>query len=89
MGGDMFQWNEAIIAGENRGFRGDCWGGLSSLLPSSYRTYGNASLEYFGLGFRVASVPEPSTIALLLASAACLLAFAWRRSIGWRWARAA
>ena len=30
-------------------------------------------------GFRVASVPEPSTIALLLAGAACLLGFAWRR----------
>ena len=25
------------------------------------------------------TVPEPSTIALLLAGAACLLAFAWRR----------
>ena len=31
------------------------------------------------VGFRVASVPEPSTIALLLASAACLLGYAWRR----------
>ena len=31
-------------------------------------------------GFRVASmVPEPSTIALLLAGAACLLGYAWRR----------
>ncbi len=25
------------------------------------------------------SVPEPSTIALLLASAACLMGYAWRR----------
>ena len=27
----------------------------------------------------MAAVPEPSTIALLLASAACLVAYAWRR----------
>jgi hypothetical protein len=33
----------------------------------------------YGASSNIKAVPEPSTITLLLASAACLLAFAWRR----------
>ena len=40
--------------------------------PPSYGWYGLDDIS-------VAPVPEPAAIALLLASAACLLAFAWRR----------
>ena len=36
-------------------------------------------------GFFLTPIPEPSAIALLLASAACLLAFAWRRRTRRRW----
>jgi hypothetical protein len=33
-------------------------------------------------GFRVASVPEPGSIALVIAGGLCLAAFAWRRRRG-------
>ena len=53
----------------------------SANLASSYNgTFYDPTSDYYRVvGFRVASVPEPSAIALLLASAACLLGFAWRR----------
>ena len=81
MGGDLFQWNEANYDNENlaRGFRGGDWDNYSSDLESSSRYGGDPTGEYNAVGFRVASVPEPSTITLLLASAACLLGYGWRR----------
>ncbi len=77
MGGDVWQWNEANISGSFRGLRGGSWDGLSSLLASSSRGYYNPSVEYGFIGFRVASVPEPGSIALLLA---CAVAYGiWRQ----------
>jgi formylglycine-generating enzyme required for sulfatase activity len=81
MDGDVFQWNDATLRGVQRGLRGGCWGDTFDSLESSCRWYGEspASDEDCGVGFRVAMVPEPSTIALWLVSAACLLGYAWRR----------
>jgi formylglycine-generating enzyme required for sulfatase activity len=81
MGGDVFQWNEANISGSSRGFRGGSWPDSydALFLASSYRDDVNPTSEYQDVGFRVASVPEPATITLLLASAACLTGYAWRR----------
>ena len=64
-----------------RGFRGG-GRGLYYALTTCRRPTGTTALtvvERYNTGFRVASVPEPGTIALLLAGAACLLAFAWRK----------
>ena len=85
MGGDVWQWNEAIIQSETlggcRGLRGGSWGDNYRQLRSIGDDYDNAaSANIWGYGFRVAtSVPEPSAITLLLACAACLLGYAWRR----------
>ena len=82
MGGNVFQWNEATINGSCRGLRGEAWGeDFSSpfYVASSYRNLGGPMIEGDVIGFRVASVPEPSAIALLLTAAACLLACAWRK----------
>ena len=84
MGGDVFQWNEANIYDEDRALWGGDWIDNVSNLASSCFCDGNPADEGYGTGFRVASVPtgwvpEPSTVALLLASAVCLLGFAWRR----------
>jgi formylglycine-generating enzyme len=79
MSGDVWQWNEAIIGGA-RGLRGgDCW--LSAdYLTSSYRSYNSPPEEGWGtVGFRVASIPEPASLTVLLAGAACLLAYPRRR----------
>ena len=53
-------------------------GGLTLIGNTLYGTtlYGGANGD--GTVFAL-TVPEPSTIALLLASAACLLGYAWRR----------
>jgi formylglycine-generating enzyme required for sulfatase activity len=86
MGGDVWQWNEVDISGSFRGLRGGAWGygssfgGPSGPLASSLRYNYYPSFESFNIGFRVTSsvaVPEPGSIALLLA---CAAAFGiWRR----------
>lgn len=63
-GGNVWEWNEASISGTFRGLRGGSWGGLAGELQSSTRGANVAPLETFGIGFRVATVPEPGTAEL-------------------------
>jgi sulfatase modifying factor 1 len=84
MGGNVFQWNEALLDGEFRGIRGGSF--QSPLNPnqlqSSFRDDGFlGSSEQAGFGFRVASVPEQSTMVLSSVGALALLAFQWRRAV--------
>jgi hypothetical protein len=82
MGGDVLQWNEADVLGDYRGIRGGEYDYAPDELASSTRIWAIPPAELDCYGFRVAaSVPEPSTITLLLVSAACLLAFTWRRRL--------
>jgi len=76
--GDVWNWNDAIISGSFRGVRGGSWGDPSGGLASSGRGYAIPTYENDGtVGFRVASVPEPGSITLLLAA---VVAFGiWRR----------
>jgi formylglycine-generating enzyme len=81
MGGGLWQWNEAVIDGStSRGLRGgDCHLDANHL-TSSYRSYNSPASEGWStVGFRVVSVPEPSSIALLFAGAVSLLACSCRR----------
>ena len=81
MGGDIYQWNEADFFGSDRGYRGGSFVNYYNRTDSSFRSYDDPTDAFSLLGFRVASseaVPEPSTLALLIASAVGLLAFAWR-----------
>ena len=70
-GGNVWEWNETAYdgtnntAGENREFRGGSWNGGSNRLDASLRD-GFYPMDVFNLyGFRVASVPEPSSLSLL------------------------
>ncbi len=75
-GGNVWEWNDAEID-SNRGLRGGSWGPTGPFLQSSFRYSSLPILESDRVGFRVASVPEPSTYALvLMAGAGWLL---WRR----------
>ncbi len=76
MGGDLFQWNEAIF-GSSRGIRGGNWYSESTLLASSDRGGAPPTLEINVVGFRDASaVPEPGSLALALS---CAVVFGiWR-----------
>jgi formylglycine-generating enzyme len=77
-GGDVFQWNETAVTGTSRGLRGGSFYDLggSNDLRSSARSIDDPTVEFNDVGFRVASVPEPGSVALLLVGAAAFL--------GWR-----
>ncbi len=64
MGGDVWQWNEALVGGTNRGFRGSSWSTSSSLMQKAVQNFDSPTYEIASLGFRVVAVPEPSTIAM-------------------------
>jgi hypothetical protein len=71
-GGNVWEWNETAYdginntAGENRELRGGSWSGGGSGLNASVRNNYDPSVESVYYGFRVASVPEPSTGLLVL-----------------------
>jgi formylglycine-generating enzyme len=76
MGGNVFQWNEALVGltGSARGFRGGSWAdGSYDVQSSPQGAIGESpSGEEFNVGFRVASVPEPSSFILLIVGIATL-----------------
>jgi formylglycine-generating enzyme required for sulfatase activity len=86
-GGNVFEWTESAFAGTNssssegRAIRGGYWLDPEGSLRSSGRGYGDGdpTIELDVIGFRVASVPEPSTYALLAMTAAGALWMARRR----------
>jgi formylglycine-generating enzyme required for sulfatase activity len=71
MNGNVWEWNESAYDGtldnlaENRVIRGGEFGVNEYFLRSSYRTIFKPSNESNFLGFRVAAIPEPSSIALM------------------------
>jgi formylglycine-generating enzyme len=84
-GGNVFEWMESSLDGSNSSASADrtVRGGNAffpeSDLRSSFRAYGAPELGASTFGFRVASVPEPSTYALLLMTGAGALWWARRR----------
>ena len=78
-GGNAWEWNETAYdgtnntAGENRELRGGYWGNVSTFLAASYRYDINPSSGNDGIGFRVASVPEPSAGLLVVLGLSGLL----------------
>jgi formylglycine-generating enzyme len=76
-GGNVFEWNEAIISGSRRGIRGGSFSDFADDLAASARLDGGPTLEGSSVGFRVASIPEPGTGLLLMLG---MLGIAsWRR----------
>jgi formylglycine-generating enzyme required for sulfatase activity len=76
-GGDVWNWNEATISGY-RGARGGSFNLTSSSLASSLRGSLNATTESYNIGFRVAEVPEPGSLMLIVSGAITAL-IVWRR----------
>jgi sulfatase modifying factor 1 len=73
--GNVYQWEESALDGinnsptEQRGIRGGSWDATYDGLANTYRSSGYPNYPDHTnsvIGFRVASVPEPSTYALLL-----------------------
>ena len=77
--GNMWEWAESGFtapndtAAESRVLRGGSWNDPSFLLQSSLRYNPNPTFENYDLGFRVAAVPEPSTLWMMLIGAIGLM----------------
>jgi len=63
--GNVWNWSDASISGSHRGLRGGSWNDDSGGLRSSYRGDDIPTNENYLIGFRVATVPEPSSIMLI------------------------
>jgi formylglycine-generating enzyme required for sulfatase activity len=74
-GGNVCEWNDTVVLESWRGVRGDDWviGGSDLDLSSSVLSYGTPVIEYFGIGFRLASVPEPSSVLLSITAGGIIL----------------
>ncbi|MBX7071770.1 MAG: formylglycine-generating enzyme family protein [Pirellulales bacterium] len=72
-GGNVWEWNEALISGSYRGLRGGSWSSYAFYLQSSIRNYENPTTEGRSFGFRVATVPEPA--ALIYAASGMAIIF--------------
>jgi formylglycine-generating enzyme required for sulfatase activity len=79
-GGNLWEWNEAIVNVTSRGTRGGSWFNGGSSLSATSRFQNGPAIENNVTGFRVAAIPEPGTGFLVIAG---LLGLA-----GWRRARA-
>jgi formylglycine-generating enzyme len=71
-GGNVFEWNETAASSSARGIRGGDWINGSSFLSSSSRVDVSPTAQFSSGGFRVASIPEPSTVLLTIAAFAAL-----------------
>jgi len=87
-GGNVWEWNEAIIGGLGRGFRGGGFIIIPDGLAASNRSFFGPSLELNSLGFRVASpfppvilpnAPSLGPLGLLVVAASLLGFGAYRR----------
>ncbi len=57
-GGNVYEWNEAILFGTRRGFRGGAFHGYDRYMLAAHRKSGDPTFEHYNNGFRVANVPE-------------------------------
>jgi formylglycine-generating enzyme len=79
MAGDVYQWNDTTIEGE-RGLRGGALNlGGPSDMQSTSRGYDGPTVANDVIGFRLAMVPEPSSVVLALVG--CAAAFALRKRL--------
>jgi formylglycine-generating enzyme required for sulfatase activity len=75
-GGNVWEWNDAIISDssrEGRGGRGGSYSSLEYYLASWYGSSYAPSDDDFYVGFRLASVPEPSAMVLTMIASSMML----------------
>jgi formylglycine-generating enzyme len=76
--GNVFEWNDTVISGWVRDLRGGSFYDNSDHMLASRRNLYGPVDQSFGHGFRISSVPEPSSLATSLTIVAGR-ALWWRR----------
>ena len=71
--GNVLEWNEAFVSSFTRNVRGGSWGSNAGFMAASNRDQGIPTTENSIAGFRVATVPEPTSMCLLVGLAGSLL----------------
>jgi sulfatase modifying factor 1 len=74
-GGNVWEWNDAIVSSSFRGLRGGAFSDTDANLQSSSRAISYPTYEDTNIGFRVSSpapIPEPSSYAAMFG---CLAAY--------------
>jgi formylglycine-generating enzyme required for sulfatase activity len=77
-GGNLSEWNETVLYGSTLILRGGCYADPSVHMKAYQRINNVPTYESNGHGFRVASIPEPGSITMLLCVAVAGLIW-WRR----------
>ena len=73
-GGNVIEWNDTVvISGTSRGLRGGSWSSDDGIMRSSGRGDIYPSNENHVIGFRVASIPEPTSINLTMFASGMML----------------
>jgi hypothetical protein len=78
-GGNAWELNEALI-GSLRGSRAGSWGDLSDYLRSATRATIDPTSQQDGVGLRIATIPEPSTLVLAVCGGLALLCWRFAKS---------
>jgi formylglycine-generating enzyme required for sulfatase activity len=73
-GGNVWEWNDAVISGSSRGLRGGSFSSFEANLRSSGRGDLGPTDGANNIGFRVASVPEPTSMLLTMLAGGVMLA---------------
>jgi sulfatase modifying factor 1 len=84
MAGNVWQYDEALISsvsGLERGIKGGSFFGIADESGSVIRSVQSPDSGDVDIGFRVASIPEPSSLALCGLGAISLLGYMLRRSL--------
>jgi formylglycine-generating enzyme len=62
--GNALEWNETPIGTELRSLRGGSWSGEKGITWAANRSFNDPTNGAIHIGFRVATIPEPSTLLL-------------------------
>lgn len=62
-GGNVWEWNEAVIR-SSRGVRGGSFAPGPAFLHAANRSDVDPTIEFGDIGFRIAFVPEPATLGM-------------------------
>jgi formylglycine-generating enzyme required for sulfatase activity len=72
-GGNVREWNDAVLKISTRGIRGGSFINGEGSLRTNDRSYGGPTIENTSIGFRVASVPEPTSLLLTMLAGGMML----------------